>query len=501
MSNNAMQPNILIICSDEHHPVISGYRNHPIIKTPHLDALAEEGTQFTRAYCNSPKCTPSRMSFLTGKYVKDIGAWAIGVPLDPGEMTWARRLKQAGIESTMLGKMHFTGAYQDGGFSHCKTRHQQRGFEPYPRNTPLPSRLDGYSRLLRRYMERAGCDDEGSIEGPVRSVIDHDQQAFDWTMEYLQEKGRDDSGEPWALYVGLLFPHWPFLCDPEYYNMYYPDNIIWPHDAKFPNPDIHPALQHYQNAQGLHEKVTDDMVRRTVAAYYGMITQMDAMIGRIIAELKAHGMYENTHIIYTSDHGESLAEHGLINKDVPYEGSVGVPLIVKGPGLPGGQTNDSIVSLVDLFPTIVDMAGLPPEPDLPGVSWLPLIHGQKHSRPDCAFSEFHANFMKCDWYMIVKDRFKYTHFDGMQPTLFDLQEDPQEMHNLAQDPTFESVVTEYHKTLLTICDTDEVSLQAKKDLGLISADGLDYTLLDLEALHELQNEGILPKGLLAEHVA
>ena len=157
MSPSREQPNILVICSDQHHPAFSGYQGHCFAQTPSLDRLAAEGTAFTRAYCNSPVCTPSRMSFITGRYVHQIESWMIGVPLDPLEMTWPRRLDRAGIPATMLGKMDFCGPYQDGGFTDYKIMERRPAWPVYPRNTPFAARLKGYTRPdKRRHLLNAG---------------------------------------------------------------------------------------------------------------------------------------------------------------------------------------------------------------------------------------------------------------------------------------------------------------------------------------------------------
>lgn len=473
------KPNILVICSDQHHPRMVGYRDHPIVKTPNLDRLAADGTYFTRAYCNSPICTPSRMSFITGKYTHQIGSWFIGCPLDPEESTWSRRLHQAGIPSTMLGKMDFCGDYQDGGFTDHKIIHQREAWSTYPRKVPFEPRLKGYNRPeKRRHLIRAGARSDQSDGSDVMNgqfgYYDHDRQVADWALDYIREKGMQEAREPWCLYVGLLFPHWPYIVPKRYYDMYYPSNIVFPHDAHFPNERLHPAVRHFQKALDLGE-VTEDMLRRTISAYYGMITALDDMIGEIISELKRQGLYDNTHIIYTSDHGESLGEHGLFYKQCSYEGSAGVPLIVKGPGLPGGNRIDHPVTLVDMYPTILDMAGLEIEPDCSGTSWMPLIRGETHERPDYAFSEFHGNFFRQDWYMLVQGHYKYTYYVKERPSLFNLNEDPEENHDLALDAGYMPVLNQFEKLLRTIVDPEEVSLRAKSDLGLIGPNGEDYT--------------------------
>ena len=492
------RPNILVICSDEHHPTLSGYRGHPYIQTPNLDRLAAQGTHFSRAYCTSPVCTPSRMSFITGKYVHQIDNWMIGVPLDPAEMTWARRLHQAGIPSTMLGKMDFCGPYQDGGFTDHRIIERRPAWTPYPRNTPWAARLKGYVRPdKRQHLLNAGIRADQVTDGTDghndrKGFYDHDRIITSWALEYLRQQGQQGSGGPWALYVGLIFPHWPFCIPRRYFDLYYPDNLALPHDAHFPNEHLHPAVRHFQEALGLGD-VTEEMLRRTIAAYYGMVTAMDEMIGQILRELEAQGLDTHTYVIYTSDHGESLGEHGLFYKQCSYEASVGVPLIVRGPGVPAGRRLDQPVSLIDLYPTILDMAHLETEADRPGKSWLPLVQGERQERPDYAFSEFHGNFFRHDWYMLVRGEHKYTHYVGERPSLFNVKRDPLENHDLGADPRHQRLVLEFERLLRSIVDPEAVALRAKRDLGLIGPDGTDYTeTLTVAELTRGRARGVYP---------
>ncbi|BFT74736.1 sulfatase-like hydrolase/transferase [Paenibacillus sp. P36] len=476
------QPNIVVICSDQHHPLITGYREHPYIQTPNLDQLAAEGTYFSRAYSNCPVCTPSRMSFVTGKYPNQIDSWFLGCPLDREEMTWARKLDQAGIPSAMFGKMDFCGDYQDGGFSEYKIIKKRPAFNPYPRTTPLYSRLEGHVREdKRKTILNAGIREDVVTDGNTGydkdlGFYDHDRVVTDWAIDYLKHKGENEEQKPWAMYVGLMFPHWPYRVPKPYYDKYYPDNVVMPHDAHFPNDRLHPQVRNMQNALGLGE-ITEPDLRNLLASYYGMITALDDNIGRIIAELKAQNLYDNTYIVYMSDHGENLGEHGLFFKQCSYDASVGVPLIVKGPGLPSGQRIDQPVTLVDLYPTLMDIAGLETEPDRPGMSWLPLIKdGRQQGRHDYAFSEYHGNFFKQDWYMLVKDGYKFTYYVNDRPSLFNLEEDPQEMTDLAGEESYQELLHQFEVLLREIVDPEVVSLRAKRDLGLIGSNGEDYTL-------------------------
>lgn len=487
-------PNILVICSDEHHPLMSGYLGHPHVQTPNLDALAADGTRFTNAYCNSPVCTPSRMSFMTGKYASEVGSWFLHIPLDPEEMTWSRRLKEAGVASTMLGKLDLCGDYQDAGFSDYRILKRRPAWTEYPRQSPFAPRLEGYVRPDKReHIDNSGIREPFITDGHSGpddryGFYDHDRIVTGWALDYVKERGRSGSADPWALYVGLIYPHWPYCVPQKYFDLYYPDNVEMPFDASFPNERLHPALRHFQKGQGI-DGITEDDVRRTVAAYYGMITVMDEMIGRIIDELKTQGLYDNTYIIYTSDHGDSLGEHGLFYKQCSYEGSVGVPLIVSGPGLPTGEMRDNPVSLVDLYPTVMDMAGLETEPDRRGHSWLPLITDNAE-RPEHVFAEHHGNFFKDSWYMIRMGDYKFTYYCNDRPTLYNLADDPPELHDLAADPAHAPVLAECEEVLRGILDPEAVALRSKRDLGLVGPAGEDYTeTLSVDELIEGRDSG------------
>jgi len=423
------------------------------------------------------------MSFITGKYVHQIDSWCIGIPLDRSEMTWPRRLDQAGIPSTMLGKMDFCGEYQDGGFTHHRILHRRPVFQQIPLTTPYDSRLEGYRRWDKRlHLVQAGPRDEEvtcdvtSREALERtSPYEHDRVITGYALDYLRERGANRAKEgPWALYVGFIYPHWPFCVPHKYYDMYYPDKLALPFDARFPNESLHPALQFFQKSLDLGE-VTEDMLRRTIAAYSGMVTCMDEMTGQILQELERQGFGDDTYIIYTTDHGESLGEHGLFYKENPYEGSVGVPLILSGPGIPEGNAVDAPVTLVDMYPTILDMAGLKAEPDRPGRSWLPLVRGEPHTRPAYAFAEFHGNMVKRAWYMIVQGDYKYIYYEKERPSLFNVKKDPRELEDLATDPGYVTVLKGFEKTLRSILDPEETAMRAKRDLGLTGPNGEDLT--------------------------
>ncbi|MFI3325262.1 MAG: sulfatase-like hydrolase/transferase [Clostridia bacterium] len=470
--------NLLVICSDEHNGKILGCLNHPFVKTPNLDKLASQGTCFTNAYCNSPVCTPSRMSFITGKYTHQISSWHMGMALDEKEMTWAKKLSDNGIKSTMLGKMDFCGPYQSGGFSDYKIIQRRQQWKEVPCKIPFNARLKGYTRKDKRaHILNAGIREDVVTDGKNGSkdtlgYYDHDRIVTQWAIDYLKEK--ISSNQPWALYVGLLYPHWPFCVPKKYFDMYY-KNVDLPIDMNLDNPNLHPLLKELQVSMQL-DGITNEQVRTAVATYYGMITCMDDMVGEILNQLEIQGLTENTNIIYTSDHGELIGEHGLFYKQCPYDGSSKIPLIIKGEEFLANKKNDTIVSLVDMYPTIMEMFGLECESDRVGQSWLPLLNGEKREN-QYAFSEYHGNFFTQDWYMLRDEKYKYIHYQNRRASLFDMKNDPDEMNDLVVNSTVESdiIIEKMEKALQKIANTEEVSLKAKTDLGLIGENGEDYT--------------------------
>jgi choline-sulfatase len=478
-------PNVLLIVSDQHNPRITGYAGHPHVATPNLDALAARGAVFTRACCTSPVCGPSRMSYLTGKHLHQIRNWWNAVPLDPDEMTWARRLDEAGIESTLLGKIDAAGACEAPGFSRYALSMRRKAYDPYPRDEPPRHMVAGATRpASRAYLDRAGAFDPETVErtehgyNPAHGLYFQDSDVLKWTKDYLREKGASPSGEPWALHVGFEYPHWPYVCPEEYFRMYYPDKVALPRDAVFQNNEaLPPALREWQRWNDLGE-VPEETLRRTLAAYCGMVTCMDGMIGEILAELEAQGQAENTLVIYTSDHGESLGEHGCFFKHSPGAASVGVPLLMAGPGVPAGCTVQTPVSLVELYPTLLGVCGLEAEPDRPGRSYFDHFGPdapRRDSIGESILAEWHGPGFAGAWYMLMNARYKYVWFESFPPVLYDIAEDPNEDRDLAGEPAYARILAAFERELRNRLDPEAVSMEAKRDLGLIAPGGRDLS--------------------------
>lgn len=468
------KPNILFICTDEQHPAVSGFRGNPVVKTPNLDGLAADGVYFTRSYVASPVCAPSRAAYMFGKYVYQLKYWYNSQAWPKDEVTWATRVTQSGYYTAHFGKMDSPGLYGKLGFTeewNSAERPERKVTGPDTRFLPDRPRLaKGHLQVNTFKISDYKADPYSA--GPKKfGQYAVDRPTINHALKFLE--GRKSDKKPWMLHVGLLMPHWPFTLPRKYYDMYADVDIPMPFDAKFPNKNLHPALQYFQKWDGLDVPPDKEKLKNAIRAYYGMVTCVDDMVGELIAELKRNGMYDNTYIIFTSDHGDNLGEHGLIgDKHTPMEGSVAVPLVITGPGVQHGVTVDTPVELVDMYPTIMDMAKINyHNPAMPGKDLLPVLQGKEAATDRIVFSEWHGVGFPGAWYMLVNKQYKYIYYERDRPSLFDMEADPKELNDLALDPAYTGKLKQFEAMLNTMIDPVKVARHARKDQGLITKDG------------------------------
>jgi len=461
------RPNIVLIVSDEHNPQMTGCYGHKVVRTPHLDRLAAEGVTFERAYCNSPTCVCSRASMMTGRYVHEIGVFNHSNPLRSDIPTFANYLEAAGYETTLCGKMHFVGDWN-----------QLHGFGYRLMGEP-EQWTEGWDKpKVRSEATRRGTNSHVSDSGPGRPFfpVGFDMQVTELAERFLRAKVDQPSARPWLLVVGTIAPHFPLYAPKEYFDMYYPDNVEMPRVGYDPGQAEHPVIHQIRRWLRQEEGISDEVTRRSLAAYYGLVSFTDANVGRLIDVIDQSHLREDTIVIYTSDHGEMAGHLGLWQKFCFYEPSVRVPLIVRLPGGPKGRRLDEYVSLVDIAPTLCDVAQTLDPGNFSGVSLLPLINGQ--SSPGAgddngriAFSEYHAHGIIGSAYMVAKGGLKYIYYPGYQPQLFDLSKDPDEIVNCAGDPAYDRHLEALHADLLSVID---------------DPDGLERQVKELEKLPGLQ---------------
>ena len=457
--NHETQPNFLIVMSDEHGPMWSSAYGHPFVQTPNMDRLASSGTTFDSAYCNAPLCVPSRLSFMTGNYVSNCEGWDNATPLPSDSLTWPYALRSVGYDCTLSGKMHLIGPDKLHGFN------QQLSLDPHgdPIDDNAGSKLVGLSSggMHPIYLWDDGVPTAGqpwdSVKeaGPGKTpMIDADDLIEKKALAYLRSSERKDT--PWALCVGFVAPHFPFIVPDEYFSMYYPDHADMPE-----NPPGHldnlPASARRSRRAFNFDGYTDEEIRRARAAYYGLVTYMDDKIGRLIDTLEDQNLLENTVIIYTSDHGESLGEHGLWRKMNFYEQSVRVPLQISWPKvLPKNKRYSGAVSLVDVTATIMDLARVPDEivslMKLDGDTLLHPLNGADWAERDFAFSEHLAHGTDRPAAMIRQGDYKLCYSYASEPELelYNLKSDPGEYNDLSQNSSFKTVVGELTALLLAI---------------------------------------------------
>jgi choline-sulfatase len=451
----SFQPtNLLVLMSDQHNRQMMGCAGHPDIKTPNLDTLAARGTRFANAYANSPICVPSRAAMVTGRYPHQLGVWDNASPYTGSPASWGHRLTAAGRPVTTIGKLHFRGADDDTGFPdqriplHC---HEGLGDYQGLLRQEMPPRFQH-----RKYLLDAGPGDS--------EYVRYDRAIGAEAVRWLREEA-SSYAEPWTLFASFVCPHPPFIAPPEFMALYRPEEITLPVGWRQEEWVYHPAMDLRRKIMFHEEPLDERTFRQAICAYYALVSFMDDQVGQVLRALDEAGLTDSTRILYTNDHGDMVGKHGLWYKGVMYEDSAGVSMIVAGPDVPAGKVSQTNVSLVDVFPTALQAAGVEPAPedaDLPGLSLLELA-SEDGRRSRVAFSEYHSSMSASASFMLRDDRYKLISYVAMPRQLFDLEADPDERHNLADDPALAVVLARLESALRAICDPEEVDRRAQAD--------------------------------------
>jgi choline-sulfatase len=312
---------------------------------------------------------------------------------------------------------------------------------------------------------RAGSLKLGPEAGPGESEYTHyDRSIADETVKWLKHEAPKHGAKPWALYAGFVSPHFPLIAPPEFYRLYAEDRVPWPELYEQDRRPRHPFLDAMRKCLCFDEPFDAPMVRRAIAAYFGLTSFLDDNVGKILRTLEETGLSGSTRVVYATDHGDNLGKRGLWGKSTMYEESAGIPMIMAGPDVPAGKVCDTPVTLADAFPTSIQALGARPDPrdsKLPGASLLDIARG--HAARRTILSEYHAAGAATASFMIRSGRFKYIHYVGMPPMLFDLESDPLEHTDLGRDPASKSVLVECEAQLRAIVDPEAADRQARKD--------------------------------------
>lgn len=424
------RPNILIIMADQHNPHVLGCYGDPIVKTPHLDALAASGVLFKNTYCQAPLCVPSRMSFLTARYPYQNRIWTNAGALPSQVCTFPYVLGAGGYETALIGRMHFLGL------------DQWHGFERRLVGSITPMLPNGHWPLPPKLLIGAEGNSRAALDtaGPGKTAYQvYDEQVTDAAVQYLHQKATNND-RPFCAVVGYVLPHPPYICPKDLW-LYYRDRVTVPPVPAGYFEHLHPAIRQWRKASGLVD-LTSEEIRKARAGYYGLVTYHDSMIGRVLRSLEeTPDLRRNTIIIYTSDHGDMAGENGMFWKSNLYQGSVTVPLIVACPDrFKAGQQRDEIVSLFDVGPTVVELGQAGPWPNAVGKSFAPLLSGRSTNWVNEAFSEFPQSSSGVPTARMIRSgKWKLVYFEGMRPQLFDLEADPHEFHDLGENPEYEQI--------------------------------------------------------------
>jgi choline-sulfatase len=460
---------LLILCSDEHDPRHAGFSGSPVARTPNLDRLAGSGTVFTRAWTPSPICVPARASLATGRWVHQHRYWDNAIAYDGGVPSWGHRLQQAGVRVESIGKLHYRRAEDDTGFDRQhEAVHIVGGAGQLWGcvRDPLPG-SGGGAGLFRRI--GAGESDYNRF----------DRRVADRAIEWLEARATAPDAAPAALFVGLVAPHFPLVVPQPYLDLYPTDTVPWPKLRPETGYVRHPWVERQSTFNRLDDELgTDERRRLAIASYLGLVSFLDEQIGRVLSALEASGLADDTLVVYTSDHGDNLGARGAWNKSLMYRESTGVPLILRGAGLPQRHCATH-VNLVDLFPTVLDALGVAPDAAdaaLPGRSLLRTLADPEPDR--LAFSEYHAIGSPSAAFMVADDRYKYHHYVGYAPELFDLADDPEETRDLAASPAHREIRDRLARRLYERIDPAVADRLAKDDQNRVvdAAGGRDAVL-------------------------
>jgi choline-sulfatase len=465
-------PNILVIQADQLTAKVLPMYGGPALVTPHLNRLAERGVTFLNAYCNNPVCAPSRAAMLTGRLSSDVGCYDNAADFPSSTLTLAHYLRHAGYRTCLSGKMHFAGAEQLHGFEQRVTTDiypadfgwtadWTRTQQPYS-----PSRMS-----LRSIVEAGLC--ERNLQ------IDYDEEVAYRAEQWLYDQARDNDERPFLLWASFTHPHNPFVTTREYWDLYDHARIPLPAVPHIPIAERDPWSQRYAYTIRADEHdINEEQLRVARHAYFAMTSYFDAQVGRLLAVLDRIQAASNTVVFVISDHGEMLGERGSWFKFQPFEWSVRVPMIAAGPGLALGRTEERGVSLMDLLPTLQDLAlqgaRWQPVDPLHGKSLAGMLHGTGSDRGDDVMMEFLGEGVYAPACILRKDGLKYVHCRTDPPMLFDLRNDPDERVNLAGRPDFAALQASLHAEVHARWDVDalEQRILASQQRRLFAHDAL-----------------------------
>jgi arylsulfatase A-like enzyme len=474
---------LFILCDQLRADHLSCY-GHPVLHTPAIDALAERGVRFTNGFVQSGVCGPSRMSYYTGRYASTHASTWNFVPLPLAERTLGDHLAVHGRSVHLIGKSHVTA-------DHAGLRARgidpdsdagkfavAGGFRAIARHEDTPATRKDYNNWLqaRGYKgEDPWAFYAAAVEGssgevlpgwlmrhahlPARVRAEDSETAYvsDLAIEFIRT-----TREPWVLHLSYIKPHWPYVAPAPYHAAF--RSYRAPLLPRSSDPDEHPVIAAYRQLDECRSFARPEVAQHVRPAYMGLIQEIDRHLGRVLGALDESGQADETLIIFSSDHGDFLGDRGLGEKELFYDEVHKVPLIVVDPSPAAdatrGRMEERLVQAIDMLPTILDALELPAPPEwLEGHSLVPMLRGTEMTERDCVFSELDysmrevRNFLglaplhPCRAWMVRTRHWKYIHWHGFRPQLFDLFSDKYEQHDLHDSALHASIRSQMRERL------------------------------------------------------
>jgi arylsulfatase A-like enzyme len=428
------KPNFLFVLADDHAGYVLGCDGNGAARTPNLDRLAADGVRFAAHHCNSPVCTPSRQSFLTGQLPHAAGVTVLATPLAPDKPTLARQFQKAGYQTAVFGKMHFNRPAEPGlhGFDVMMTEGEiTKAWMAEVNPRPFPGNIHTQPAQWRPFRDPARI----WLNADKLPLARYDEEARGTyiarkAIQYLEA----NRNRQFALWTSFQEPHSPFDFPAEDRDLF--------HAGRFPVPRVGPddAWQ----IPKVFRDLSDDDKRGIAAAYYTSVAFLDRNVGRVLAALRRLRLEEDTFVVYMADHGYDLGQHGRFEKHCGYEPALRVPLIMRYPGRVRSSVVRDLTEHIDVPATIVDMLGLDPLPVTHGQSLRPYLEGRRPENPrDHIFSEYLENeeayiktsewkYILCSGKRARQDGYEIDHpTPGRYRRLYDLRNDPGEFTDVA----------------------------------------------------------------------
>lgn len=444
-SQSPNKPNVLFIIADDlTATAVSAYENKAC-QTPNIDKLASQGTTYTRAYCQYPVCGPSRASFMSGYYpnaTTTFGYVSGRKNIGPNRKTWSQLFKENGYYTARVSKIYHMGVPGDIEKGSDGKDDPASWTEKY--NSQGPEwKAPGAGELVQGNPDGNLPIKGGNVMTIVKADGDDLVHSDGKTAEKACELIRQHKDEPFFLGVGFVRPHVPFVAPKTYFNPYPHEQVSLPEKVEGDWDDIPERGINYVTS--VNGKMNEVQEKKAVAAYYASVAYMDAQVGKVLKTLEEEGLADNTIVIFTSDHGFHLGEHRFWMKVSLHEESARVPLIIKVPGKKPAVCH-SFAELLDLYPTVAELAGLETSPHLQGKSLTKTLDNPKQKVRDMAFSVTQGG----KTFLLRTDKWAYIQYDedaGAGIELFDMKKDPKQYTNLALNPKYAKIVDDFKEKL------------------------------------------------------